>query len=104
MEADPDETLRVQADQHHVLPPELVGQRSEDQPADHDAAEVDGGDERPDEGPVADEAPLEKETKIYSVNPKTRPLEAVGKEDIAAGVAGRETRQTAGKKVPKCLF
>ncbi len=35
-----------------------VWQRAEHDPPDHDPAEVDGGDERGDEGPVADQAPL----------------------------------------------
>ena len=58
VDADADEALRVQAHQHHVLAPEAVGERAEDDAADHDAAEVDRRHQRGDEGAVAHQAPL----------------------------------------------
>jgi hypothetical protein len=58
MDADADDTLRVEADQHHPLPSELVGEPAEYDPADHDPAEVGGSDEGGEEAPVADQLPL----------------------------------------------
>jgi len=58
MDADADDTLCVQADQHHPLPSELVGESAEYDPADHDPAKVGRRDEGGEEAPVADELPL----------------------------------------------
>ena len=58
VDADPDDALRVEAHQHHVLAPEAVGERAEDDAADHYAAEVDRRHQRGDEGAVAHQAPL----------------------------------------------
>ncbi len=58
MDADADDTLRVETDQHHPLPSELVGESAEDDPADHDTAEVGRSDEGGEEASVTDQLPL----------------------------------------------
>lgn len=60
MDRNPDETLGVQADQHHVLPPEAVREGTEQDPADHHPAEVDGSDQRSHKGSIANQTPLKK--------------------------------------------
>ena len=66
VEADPDEALAVQAEQHDPLPPEPVGEAAEDDSAEHDAAEVDGGDERSDVRLVTHQLPLTQTKEHYS--------------------------------------
>ncbi len=58
MDADSDDTLRVETDQHHPLPSKLVGEPAEYDPADHDPAKVGRRDEGGEEAPVADQLPL----------------------------------------------
>lgn len=63
VDGDPDETLGVEADQHHVLPPESVGEGAEEDPAYHDAAEVDRRDQGCHERAIADQTPLKRRKK-----------------------------------------
>ena len=58
MDADADDTLRVEADQHHPLPSELVGESAEYDPADHHPAKIGRSDEGGEEASVADQLPL----------------------------------------------
>jgi hypothetical protein len=58
MDADADDTLRVETDQHHPLPSELVGESAEYDPAHHDPAKVGSSDEGGEEASVADQLPL----------------------------------------------
>jgi hypothetical protein len=58
MDADADDTLRVETDQHHPLPSELVGESAEYDPADHHPAKIGRSDEGGEEASVADQLPL----------------------------------------------
>ena len=60
MEADADETLAVQAEQHHPLAAQSVREAAEDDPAQHHAAEVDRGDQGRDVGSVTHQLPLKQ--------------------------------------------
>ena len=53
--------LPVQTHQHYPLPAQSVGEAPEDDPAEHDATEVDGCEEGSEVGSVTDQAPLENE-------------------------------------------
>ena len=53
-----DGALGVEADEHHALPAEAVWQGPEEEAAQAHAAEVDGGGERSQVVPVADQVPL----------------------------------------------
>ena len=65
---DADEALSVEAHKHHVLTSEPVGERTEDDAADHYAAEVDCRYHGGDEGAVAHQTPLERDTRKNSDN------------------------------------
>ena len=66
MEDEADGALGVEADEHHALPAEAVWQGPEEEAAQAHAAEVDGGGERSQVVPVADQVPLKLFRKSVS--------------------------------------
>ena len=70
MYTDPEEALRVEAHEHHVLAPEAVGERAEYDAAKHHAAKVDRRHHGGDEGAVAHQAPLQLQRKMRHTRKK----------------------------------
>ena len=66
MKDEADGALGVEADEHHALPAEAVWQGPEEEAAQAHAAEVDGGGERSQVVPVADQVPLKLFRKSVS--------------------------------------
>ena len=58
VEADTDEALAVEAEQHDPLATESVGEAAKDDSTEHDATEVDRGDQGSDVRLVTDQLPL----------------------------------------------
>ena len=87
MYTDPEEALRVEAHEHHVLAPEAVGERAEYDAAKHHAAKVDRRHHGGDEGAVAHQAPLQLQRKMRHTRKKMQC--ATQRRDYFRGVAQR---------------
>ncbi len=66
MESNANDALRVKADEHDVLPAELVAKVAKDNATQHDTTKVGGGDERAHKLAVAYQAPLERKSVLFS--------------------------------------
>ena len=89
MYTDPEEALRVEAHEHHVLAPEAVGERAEYDAAKHHAAKVDRRHHGGDEGAVAHQAPLQLQRKMRHTRKKNATRNATAELFPWSGAAGR---------------